>query len=99
MSVGKTIFNQLGGNKFAIMTGARISTGTSGLVAVLPRKANGKKVNHVEVVLNEQDLYTVRFNNFKKSACHVEPVLVCENVCAENLVELFETNTGYTVRL
>lgn len=99
MSVGKTIFTQLGGNKFAVMTGAKISTSNHGLVAVLPRKQKGHRVNHVEVKLNERDLYTIAFNNYSKSTCNLEHILVCEDVCVDNLIELFETNTGYLVRL
>jgi hypothetical protein len=61
MSIGYTIFEQLGGHRFVTMTGA------SGLVYLdngLQFKIgrNATSCNRVTVTLNERDLYDVRFS-------------------------------------
>lgn len=71
MTIAETILEQLGGNKFVVMTGAKnfVKTDNS-LKFFLPRRA-GSKVNLVTITL-ENDLYileTYLFNIILKEIC------------------------------
>ena len=59
-SVGDTILQQFGGNRFIVMTGARnIYTMKNGLQFDIGR--NGSRANRVRVTLNGDDTYTMQF--------------------------------------
>ena len=56
MSVAKEFLNQLGGNKFRVMTGAKNFMGFSeGLVMKIGR--NSSNSNYLKITLNSMDLY------------------------------------------
>ncbi len=71
MGVAKTILEQLGGNKFLAMTGAKnlVSDGNT-LRMRLPR--NGSKANSLWVTLNGNDLYDMRFFNYKMGGINLK---------------------------
>ena len=60
MTIAKTIFQQLGGSRFVIMTGAKnfVDTG-DGLRFTIGR--NGSKANMVKITLNGDDTYKMQF--------------------------------------
>jgi hypothetical protein len=62
MNVATEILNQLGGNRFAVMTGAK-AFGADGnaLVFRLPSNFAKDGINAVRVTLDPCDTYTVRF--------------------------------------
>ncbi len=87
----KTILNQLGGNRFFVMTGAKVvSTDPISLLMALPRNAKG--IKWVRVLLNEDDTYIIDFvklvKGTPKTATRVTGVYV------EMLREIFTQYTG-----
>ena len=60
MTVAKTILEQLGGNKFRVMTGAKNFMGfTDGLVMKIGR--NSSNSNYLKITLNSMDTYDMEF--------------------------------------
>lgn len=62
--VAHTILQQLGGRRFITMTGARnlVDCGNS-LMFHIPET---KRINHVKIILTDDDLYTMRFGRICK---------------------------------
>ena len=96
MQVAQTILSQLGGNKFIAMTGASNLGGTENSLSFKIGK-NSKKVTHVRIELNANDLYDVKFFNIRGT--NIKTVSEFEDVYSENLVELFESETGLFTKL
>lgn len=96
MQVAQTILSQLGGNKFIAMTGASNLGGTDNSLSFKIGK-NSKKVTHVRIELNANDLYDVKF--FGGRGVNLRCISEFENVYSENLVELFESETGLFTKL
>jgi hypothetical protein len=97
MSVAKIILEQLGGNRFAVMTGAKnFVAGENSLSFALP-KMSGLKINRVRIVLTIDDTYTVSFFNVR--GAKVETIGTYEGVYAEALRGVFERKTGLRTSL
>ena len=92
MSVEKTILSHLGGNKFAVMTGAKnfIDTG-DGLSMKIGR--NKTSSNYLKITLNMLDLYDVRFSRVSPMGGE-RSVTEYNNVYNDSLVDVFEKHTG-----
>ena len=60
MTVARTIFDQLGGERFVAMTGAKNFVGTEDSLT-FKLGANPKRVSQVRVTLTPADLYAVSF--------------------------------------
>ena len=91
MSIAKTILQQLGGNRFVAMTGAKNLADTGkGLSMKIMR--NACKVTHVTIELTPLDLYLVKF--IKVRGTNMTVISEHDMVYAEDLRQLFETNTG-----
>ena len=92
MSVAKTILSQLGGNKFAVMTGAKnfIDTG-DGLSMKIGR--NKTSSNYLKITLNMMDLYDMKFSQVTKNF-EEKSVTEYNNVFNDQLTEIFESHTG-----
>jgi hypothetical protein len=97
MNVAKTIIEQLGGGRFAAMTGARnfvalsaAFNGEDGVQFSIGR--NAKRVNKVVVTLNGRDLYDVRFWNVTRARC--TQVAEYNDVYCDSLRTVFESATG-----
>lgn len=67
MQVANTILNQLGGNKFIAMTGAKdlMSLNGKGLQFKLPARFAKNGINCVRVTLNAADLYDVEYGKVR----------------------------------
>lgn len=100
-AVGMTILQQLGGNKFKAMTGAKdimaLSEGLGGLRFSLPTgfsQINGKStgINRVFIRLNGSDTYDVEFGGARGTSYIVRATT--EDIYAENLREVFTRYTG-----
>lgn len=69
-AVVQTIYRQIGGGKFKVMTGAKDFVSHNeecgGLSFKLPR-FTGVKINYVKIVLNGNDLYDVTFGRIFKN--------------------------------
>ena len=96
--VAETILQQLGGNKFRVMTGAKnfMSHNDPGLSFRIPNRASGMP-NYVKIRLNSLDYYDVEFGRVRGVDYRITSEH--DNVPVENLVELFERQTGLYTRL
>jgi hypothetical protein len=95
-NTANTILNQLGGNRFAAMTGSKNFVSMSNDALGFKLSKNNTKANYINITLNGSDLYdiefrkiTVKSNNLKESF---------KDVHVENLVETFENATGLYTR-
>lgn len=94
--IARTIWEQMGGHKFAIMTGAKnfVDTG-NGLAFRIGQ--NCKRINAVEITLNGLDLYDLKFSRVRKNVGAV--IAKYTNIYAEDLQNLFTLETGMATRL
>jgi hypothetical protein len=93
MRVAEEIFRQLGGKRFALMTGARkFVAGKDGLVFRLPNRFARGGINLVSIRLMPSDLYRVDFMRVRGGK--VESVAVVNDVYADTLLEIFRAHTG-----
>lgn len=89
-NVANTILDQLGGNKFAFMTGAKnFTTDGKALAFQIMRNASGG--NRVKITLNENDLYDVEFGSIRKFEYKVKKSFT--DIYSEDLVRIFEQTT------
>lgn len=108
MSIANTILEQLGGNKFIVMTGAKnfLSDGNT-LRMTLPK--NRSKANRLYVTLDATDTYTMRFfrytagrlnkKTFAWSPDKQEDIKVVSGVYADMLQDIFTATTGMATHL
>ena len=112
MSTAQIILEQLGGGRFAAMTGAKnfVDDGYT-LRMTLPR--NASKANRLYITLDPDDTYTMRFfkytagglkiNHKNGTADFVEPkqedVKVYHGIYCDQLQELFTETTHMYTRL
>lgn len=99
MKAYETILQQLGGNTFIAMTGARLSfDGDNKLIAKIK---GSKKYNHVEITHNSLDLYDIRFVKIggQKTMYAIKKDETFNNVYADKMVNLIESETGLYLSL
>ena len=97
MSVAREILNQLGGNKFRVMTGAKNFMGCSeGLVMKIGR--NSSNSNYLKITLNSMDLYDMEFAKVSRMG-EKKSVTEYNNVYNDSMVEVFEKHTGMYTKL
>ena len=94
--VAQIIFQQLGGNRFAAMTGAKNFVGGENFIQFKVRGAKG--VNSVKVTLNAKDLYNVLFMKVTNYGLDVKYLSKFEDIDCEQLAPLFEKQTGLYVK-
>lgn len=93
MNTSEIILNQLGGNKFARMTGAnRIFSTGNGLRFRIPKNNSG--TNYVTITLNANDLYNVAFFKVTMKQYTFKIKSQFRDVYAEQLTKVFESVTG-----
>lgn len=63
MEVAKTILQQLGGNRFAVMTGSKNFLSDGNTLRMSLAK-NISKANRLEITLEADDTYTMRFYKY-----------------------------------
>jgi hypothetical protein len=94
MSIGQVILNQLGGNRFIAMTGAKnlISHG-DGLSLRFPQK---KGKNYLKITLNAWDTYNLEWGMIrnKQGIPGYTKKKVVEDVYSDQLQEIFTEETG-----
>ena len=92
MSVAREILNQLGGNKFRVMTGAKNFMGFSeGLVMKIGR--NSSNSNYLKITLNSMDLYDMKFAKLTRMG-ELKSVKEYDNVYNDMLTDVFTKHTG-----
>ena len=94
LQVATTILEQLGGNKFIAMTGAKnLSGDEDGLNFKIGR--NNSKANVVRINYNYgKDLYQVRFLKWDSKTCQMVELKVYEDVYCDMLQSIFTEYTG-----
>jgi len=98
-TIANTILNQLGGNRFCAMTGAKnlLDTGR-GIQFKIGRGACGG-ISHVQIVLDANDTYTVTFTKVAKRGLDVRMLATVDGVYAGDLRRCFEGHTGFATSL
>lgn len=107
MNVAETILNQLGGNKFLAMTGAKGLGGwDTGLQFSLPARFAKNGIRRVRIELTPADLYNVTFYKSKRervAPCVTIPGFIeverHEMIYADQLQPLFTQATGLDTHL
>ena len=94
--VAKTILQQLGGNKFIAMTGAK-NLGASGKSLSMKIGRNSKSINYVVITLKSSDLYDVEFIRMRGAKRTV--VKKVKGVYADMLQKIFTKYTGMRTSL
>lgn len=102
--VARTILEQLGDERFSLMTGAKffLSHPEGGLSFQLPKKPGYTKdgINYVKVTLDPSDTYTVEFGKIGRGAKGgFTTVKIVKDVYAENLQTCFTHFTGLATHL
>ena len=97
LTVAKTILQQLGGNKFIAMTGARNIFGDNNSISMKIMR-NKSKAQYLIIKLNSLDLYDMQFISIDKN---LNRIIRDEknNVYWENLQDIFKSVTGLNTRL
>ena len=90
--VSNTIYRQLGGNKFRVMTGAKNMVSHEFALSMKIGR-NKTNANFMVVELNGNDLYNVTFAKLTKMG-EMKSVKEYENVYNDMLVSIFESHTG-----
>lgn len=95
----RTIWNQLGGNRFKAMTGAKgMTPSNGGKTITFSIGRNSKRINVVEVEYQHgKDLYIVRFG--RGSVQNPTWVKTVDDVYADQLQSIFTEYTGMYTRL
>ena len=91
-AVANEIYRQLGGNRFRVMTGAKMMVSTENGIRMRIGR-NKTNANYMEVVLNSMDLYDITFAKVTRMG-EMKSVRTYDNVYNDMLVSLFESHTG-----
>jgi hypothetical protein len=98
MNIAHTILEQLGGNKFVAMTGAKnFGDVGNGLAFQLNSRMTKNKCNAVKITLDPSDTYTVKF--LKIGKLELKTVAEYSNIYCDVLQDLFKRETGLEVSL
>lgn len=93
MKVAQIILQQLGGNKFTMMTGAKNFVGGENYLQFnIAANMTRNKCNLVKIELTPDDTYIVTFYNLR--ATNLKLISQHDDVYCDQLVKLFETQTG-----
>ena len=90
--VANEIYRTLGGNRFRVMTGAKMMVSTENGIRMRIGR-NKTNANFMEVSLNGLDLYAVTFAKVTRMG-EMKSVRTYDNVYNDMLVSLFESHTG-----
>lgn len=94
----RTIFEQIGGHKFAVMTGAKnfcYSEKEHFFSFSIGR--NSKGINRVKIILTPADDYTMQFAYFRGANYNVKKTV--EGIYCDMLQDVFTMNTGMYTKL
>jgi len=96
-NVAKTILQQLGGNKFIAMTGAK-DLGDGGKYLSFKIRARAKQsINYVKITLTSMDLYDMEFGSIRKHKLKVKKTV--KGVYNDQLQKIFTDVTGLYTHL
>ena len=92
----ETLVQQLGGNKFKMMTGAK-NFGIDGKSLTFSIGRNSKGINFVRIKLTSMDLYDIQFAQLRMGQVKVKST--AKRVYGDQLGKVFKKHTGMNVRL
>lgn len=98
-SIANTILQQLGGNKFIAMTGAKgLAGGSNSLQFHFPKGAN--KANICRITLQTSDTYMVEFWNYSARTLTTKNIgAPVRDIYADQLRDVFTQHTGLATSL
>ncbi|MXN88591.1 hypothetical protein [Pasteurella canis] len=98
MNIAEIILEQLGGNRFLIMTGAKnlVNTG-NGLAFSLPSNFAKDKINHICISLTDSDLYDITYSN--RRGINFKKITKSEAIYCDMLKDDFTNTTGLSLRI
>lgn len=103
LDVAKTILAQLGGTRFAVMTGAKnLTAGRDGLGSLtmkLPSDLTKNRVTHIRITLTPADVYkleTIKVRGGRKPS--VKTIATADDVYCDMLQDQFLELTGLYTR-
>lgn len=98
MEIATRIYQQLGGQRFRVMTGARnMSYGGRALRFALPGTMTKGGVNRVTIELNDSDTYDVTFYRLRKNEIHSQHTV--KGIYCDMLLDIIKEATGLAVKL
>jgi transcription elongation factor Elf1 len=97
LTVAKTILEQLGGNKFCMMTGAKNLAGDENSLSMRIGR-NSSNSNYLKITLNSMDLYDMKFCKLTRKF-EEKSVTEYSDVYNDMLTEVFEKHTGMYTKL
>ena len=97
MTIASQILQQLGGNKFIVMTGSKNFIGSEKGLTFKVGSGTKNKTTHVDIKLNGLDLYDVRF--LKCSVKGVKVISEHNDIYFDMLRSLFTEQTGFYTNL
>ena len=92
MTVAKTILEQLGGNKFRMMTGAK-NFGARDNSLSMRIGRNSSNSNYLKITLNEMDTYDMKFCKLTRKF-EEKSVTEYNNIYNDMLTDQFTAHTG-----
>ena len=97
MQVAKEILNQLGGNKFIAMTGAKNLTGGENALQFSIGRGAKRGINKIRIELTSMDDYTVTF--WKITGIDFKKIDEVNGVYCDTLASVFTEKTGFETKL
>ena len=97
LKVAETILEQLGGNHFRMMTGAKKLAGDENSLSMRIGR-NSSNSNYLKITLNSMDLYDMKFAKLTRMG-ELKSVKEYDNVYNDSIVEVFEKHTGMYTKL
>ena len=95
MTIGQTIFHQMGGSRFAMITGAHNFVDIKNGIRMTLRK-NKANAKWLQITLNGKDLYDMEFISLRKDVTKV--VAEYNDVYYDMVNDVFESVTGYITK-
>ena len=97
LTVAKTILEQLGGNKFCMMTGAKNLAGDENSLSMRIGR-NSSNSNYLKITLNSMDLYDMEFAKVSRMG-EKKSVTEYSDVYNDMLTDVFRKHTGMYTKL
>ena len=97
LTVANEIRRQIGGSRFAMMTGANSFMGGENFLSFRLPKFEGLRINYVRITLDPSDTYTVEFSRVYGGKYTVLETV--SDVYCDTLRQVFESATGLRTSL
>lgn len=96
LQVAETIRQQLGGARFAVMTGAKNFVAGENMLLFSVGRGAKAGINKVRVTLDPSDTYTVEF--FRIRGVNVKTIAKHSDIYCDQLQDVFTSETGFYTR-